>query len=129
VVTNPPAIEEGLLPCPFCGCPNLEYDIISIECPNCFACGPPRRAIGDDGVLTSDGQWNKRKALSVTNPDVERLQTRVAELLKERLMFLATVYKEAPRFVAEICDTRLDKSGALLGEVRELARAALADRP
>jgi hypothetical protein len=79
-MTNPPAIEEGLLPCPFCGCPNLEYDIISIECPNCFACGPPRRAIGDDGVLTSDGQWNKRKALSVTNPDVERLQGQAEHL-------------------------------------------------
>lgn len=55
-----PNAEERLLPCPFCGCPNLEYDIIAIDCPNCFACGPPRRAIGEDGVLTSDGQWNAR---------------------------------------------------------------------
>jgi hypothetical protein len=50
-----------LLPCPFCGNPDVEYDIICIECHNCGASGGPRRAIGEDGVLTSEELWNKRR--------------------------------------------------------------------
>jgi hypothetical protein len=46
------------------------------------------------------------------------------ELEEQRLMILAAVYKEAPRFVATICDNDLDPSGVLLGQVRELSRAA-----
>lgn len=49
----------------------------------------------------------------------------IDRLLHERLMVLAALYPEAPRFVATICDTRLDPSGALLGEVRALVDAAL----
>jgi hypothetical protein len=62
-MSNPIRAEavERLLPCPFCGCPDIEYDIICIDCPNCLASGPARRAVGDDGVLTSEGQWNKRR--------------------------------------------------------------------
>lgn len=45
-------------------------------------------------------------------------------LRQQRLMILAAVYMEAPRFVAEICDTSLDRSGALLGQVRALAKAS-----
>ena len=57
--------------------------------------------------------------------DIERLSAEKTELEKQRLMLLAAVYKEAPRFVATICDEKLDGSGALLGQVRDLARAAL----
>jgi hypothetical protein len=55
-----------LEPCPFCGNPDVEYDIICIDCHNCHASGPARRAGGDDGVLTSEAQWNKRR------PDLAR---------------------------------------------------------
>jgi hypothetical protein len=54
---------------------------------------------------------------------------RIAELEKQRLMILAAVYGEAPKFVATICDEKLDRTGVLLGQVRDLARAALKDSP
>jgi hypothetical protein len=44
-------------------------------------------------------------------------------------MILAAVYGEAPKFVATICDEKLDRTGVLLGQVRDLARAALKDSP
>jgi hypothetical protein len=55
-------------------------------------------------------------------------QRRIKELEQQRLMILTAVYAEAPKFVATICDEKLDRSGALLGQVRELARAALSHR-
>lgn len=56
--------------------------------------------------------------MKALDPEFEKLR-------QQRLMILAAVYPEAPKFVATICDTRLDPSGALLGEVRALSRAAL----
>jgi hypothetical protein len=67
-----------------------------------------------------------RDILNTLDPSIESLQAEVAELRKQRLMILTAVYPEAPKFVATICDESLDRSGALLGEVRELARQALA---
>lgn len=59
--------------------------------------------------------------------EIARLTTVSGLLEKQRLMILAAVYREAPKFVATICDENIDRSGALLGQVRELARAALKD--
>lgn len=44
----------------------------------------------------------------------------------QRLGVLAMMYQIAPSTVAKMCDEDLDKSGALLGDVRDLAaRSAL----
>lgn len=56
---------------------------------------------------------------------IESLQAEVATLQKQRLTILAADYREAPEFVATICNEFLDRSGALLGEVRKLSKAAL----
>lgn len=88
------------------------------------------RAIAD--VIWPLADWDGERAVAETaagkaaQAAAAIAQRRVSELEKQRLMILAAVYAEAPKFVATICDTSLDRSGALLGEVRDLARAALA---
>jgi hypothetical protein len=112
-----PALE----PCPFCGgeaAPqHLRWGVWMAGCKNddCPAC-PETRAP------------SKAKAIRLWNHRTHGEASEVVELRKQRLMILAAVYAEAPRFVASICDEKLDRSGKLLGEVRELARAALSDR-
>jgi hypothetical protein len=43
---------------------------------------------------------------------------------ERELMILAHFYKDAPLKVANLCDNVLDRSGGLLGRVRERARAS-----
>lgn len=116
-----------LKPCPWCSAtPVVEHVNIGdckwrCSCPNWNECEAQPETFGETAKQATEA-WNTR----ALDPSIESLQAEVAELRKQRLMILTAVYPEAPKFVATICDESLDRSGALLGEVRELGRQALA---
>lgn len=87
------------------------------------------RTYSYDFIATCVDEFDEFSADAVGNARLiaaaPHLAERVVELERQLLMVLAAVYGEAPRFVATICDEKLDRSGALLGKVRELARAAI----
>lgn len=95
-----------------------------------------KRRWGDN--LSSE-QWREIAAGNLEAAVAERdqrltLAARIAELEAEnarlregRLDMLARLYWQVPREVADLCDHYLDKSGALLGEVRERARQSLGE--
>lgn len=71
---------------------------------------------------TADALEELGAMLGRCDDDLEKQRAEIERLRQIHLTMLSEFYKTDPCRVAEICDEVLDKSGALLGEVREAAR-------
>lgn len=72
----------------------------------------------DEAVKWHEGDDSPRARLEAHKDDADKLRRNFAK-------YLAEYYKDSPVEVAALCDEQLDRSGALLGYVRE--EAALLD--
>lgn len=71
----------------------------------------------------------RRVAARPSNTYVNRPAPKGGPAPDGRTALLARLYKDAPAAVAKLCDEELDKSGALLGRVREAAAAGAVMSP
>ncbi len=79
------------------------------------------RAIVNDGTPSQVGP-SADELMEIRNTLTQQ-ESEIEALKAQRLGVLAVVYNAAPQTVAHMCDDDLDRSGALLGEVRKLAAA------